>query len=313
MKRHLTPVVVAGCPRSGSTILAHMLALSRDTIYLEEPLNHETGVRGADEPFLYLNPQEPNDHYDAVVQEILGGKATFKRNRFQPKTKNPARWLFYKLFINRYNVRYNRDYLNPLARFIISKDPTATLATEYLAQRFGYKVVLTVRHPCGVAVSHQRLGWGGPVTTLLRHKELVRQLSKEVEHLNPDKLNDIERLAWYWRIVNESLILFARRNPDMIIVEHETFSRQPVAIVEKLYASLDMRFTDRIRCKVQALTSGDNPTDPRADRAHTLKRNSRDNIERWRKHLDQKDIDTIMKICGPTYKKIQELPNILSV
>jgi len=310
MKRQQVPVLVAGCPRSGSTILAHLLTLSPCTTYLEEPLNHQTGVEGTNVPFVYLRADRPNEHYDRIITDILAGKATYKHNIFRPKTRNPLRLLFYRLFVNRYNFRYKRDMLNPFSRIMVSKDPTATLSSEYLHRRYGYKVILTFRHPCAVAASHQRLGWGGGVTTrLLKQKALVAQLSKAVQQLDANTLTPIEKLAWYWRIINETVCLFAQRNPDMLVVQHELFSRQPVGTIERLYQWLDLPFTSRIRRKVQGLTSAGNPTDPRADRAHTLKRNSQDNIERWRKHLSQQDIDTIMKICGPTYEKLQKLPN----
>lgn len=44
-----------------------------------------------------------------------------------------------------------------------------------------------------------------------------------------------------------------------------------------------------------------------------LQRNSRDNIDRWKKMISQRDERTIMKICGETYQTLQALPNTIKI
>jgi hypothetical protein len=312
--RHLNVIMVAGCPRSGSTILAHILALAPGTAYAEEPLNRDTGLVGTNEPFVFLDPAEPHDHYDKIIRSLTEGRGKYKPSAFRPADPGRTRQLFYKLFTNRYQLRYTLGMARPVTQTLVSKDPTASLSSEYLHDNFGFKVILTFRHPCGVIASHQRLGWTrGPLEILLGRPNLRRQLSKPAQDLTLKGLSQVERLAWYWRIMNEIIYLQAERHPDMPLVEHETFSLHPEEVVQQLYGRFELKLTPRIRAKVDRLTSGDNPTDPRADRAHTLKRNSKDNIERWRQHLSQQDIDTIMRICGSTYDKLRKLPNNLTV
>lgn len=307
-------VIVTGCPRSGSTILARILALSFRTIYLEEPLNQQTGIIGTDEPFVYLHEDAPYaDTYDAIVKNILAGRAQYKTSYFRPKTHNPARLLFYAVFTNRYQARYMLGTYNPWSRIYITKDPTASFASEYLHRKFNYKVILTVRHPCAVLVSHQRLEWGSPLDLFLANPALKAQLSEEFQNLQVSELSAIESLAWYWRAIYEILTEFAKRNPDFIIVEHEYFSLHPLKVTRQLYRWLELKMTPRIIRKVQRLTSGGNTTDPTDNNVHVLKRNSKANVDRWKKLLPQSEVDIIMAITSETYEKFCQLPNNLAV
>lgn len=305
-------VMVAGCPRSGSTILAKVLSLSHRTAYAEEPLNAQTGLQGTSEQFVYLHDGSAlADTYDRIVTDMVSGRAKYKTSQFKPKQLGLGRRVFYALFTNRYNFQYKLGLLNPFADTLVSKDPTASLSAEYLHQKFGFDVILTLRHPCAVVASHQRLGWRWPIGRLLANPDLKEQLSKELRELKVEGLDSVESLAWYWRAINEMLLVFLKRNPDIKLVEHEHFSAQPQEVTKYLYGWFGLPYTSHVAATVARLTGANNATDPRSDRAHTLRRNSKENIARWKHLMSEADTERILAITGDVYQQLQAVPNNL--
>jgi hypothetical protein len=72
-------IMITGVPRSGSTILANVLALSPTIGYVEEPFNSQTGMIGTDDhffPYIYKGSKFQK-RYDAILDEILAGRAHY--------------------------------------------------------------------------------------------------------------------------------------------------------------------------------------------------------------------------------------------
>lgn len=308
--------MIAGVPRSGSTILSKVMALSPTVGYVEEPFNSQTGMIGTHDRFFpYIDSNSAcQAQYSAILHDILAGTAHYKENALQPDTKNPLRLIYRHLFTNRYQIRYWLDTHDPRVKKLILKDPTATLSTEHFLQNPHLSVIYTLRHPCGVIASHQRLGWvGTPVHDFLRQEPFFQRMSPEVQAVKDRNLPEIEGLAWYWRAVNEYIMQVSKQHTDVVIVEHETFSQHPEAVTRKLYEQYDIAFTPKISQELERLTGSQNPTDPTNNEIHVLQRNSRDNIDRWKKMISQRDERTIMKICGETYQTLQALPNTIKI
>ncbi len=306
--------MITGVPRSGSTILANVLALSPTIGYVEEPFNTHAGMIGTDDrffPYIYKGSKFQK-RYDAILDDILAGRAHYKENQLQPPTSNPLRVIYRHLFTNRYEIRYQLDAHDPRVKQFVLKDPTASLSSQHFINHPNLSIIYTLRHPCGVVASHQRLGWvGTPIQDFLNDPKLFKLMTPAVQAVKGKQLSEIDGIAWYWRAVNELILHVARSHPDTPIVEHEAFSQDPEGITKQLYKRFDIPFTQAVETKLKAMTSTDNPTDPTNNDIHVLKRNSRENIHRWKKHISKADEAHIMKICGQTYSKMQKLPNTL--
>lgn len=308
--------MVAGCPRSGSTVLAKVLAFAPNVGYVEEPFNSQSGMIGTHDrffPYIYEGSSY-HPQYDRLLNNILSGEAHYKENILQPPTINPFRLIYRQVFTNRYQIRYRLDCLNPNVDSFVLKDPTATFSTEHFRKHQSMQIVYTLRHPAGTIASHLRLQWiGTPIQDFLNDPALTQYFSEEVRSQARKELSTLEGLAWYWRAINEYILDVTKRHPDIPIVEHETFSYRPVETSEKLYRRLNIAFTDEIASQVTAITSAENPVAPTDNEIHVLKRNSRANAQRWKKLLSSSEQKTIESICGETYKRIRALPNILGV
>ncbi len=304
--------MITGCPRSGSTILAHILALARSVGYVEEPFNSQTGMIGSDDCFFpYIYPGSAyQTQYDQLLDDILCGQAHYKENALQPPTHNPLRLAYRHFFTNRYHIRYWLDTHNPYVTTLVLKDPTASLSAEHFAKHPKLSVIYTLRHPCGVIASHIRLGWiGSPLEQFLADDSLRARLSTEVQESINKPQTTPQTLAWYWRAVNEIILQACQKDITKLLVSHEAFSANPQAITRSLYRTYQLDFTPKIAAKLQTLTGSKNPTDPTNNAIHVLARNSQDNAERWRKLLKPEEQTEIMEICGDLYEQLNRLPN----
>lgn len=311
-RRTRNGIMITGCPRSGSTILAKVLALSPSVGYAEEPFNSQTGMIGTDDRFFpYIYPGSTyQQQYDQLLHDILTSQAHYKENVLQPPTKNPLRLTYRHFFTNRYHIRYWLDTHNPRVSTLVLKDPTASLSAEHFTSHPKLSVIYTLRHPCGVIASHIRLGWvGSPLESLLQDTELRNKFSQPVQESIHTPQTTAQTLAWYWRAINEIILQSCKKNSSMPIVSHEAFSQNPQAITRSLYRAYNIDYSPKIAAQLRELTGETNPTDPTNNDIHVLKRNSRDNAERWRKLLKPEEQEQIMEICGNTYSQLAELPN----
>ncbi|HAX71138.1 MAG TPA: sulfotransferase family protein, partial [Anaerolineae bacterium] len=150
----LTPILVTGSHRSGTTWVGKMLAADVDTAYISEPLNvlHRPGVYRVPVKYWYTYITEENEAgYLSAFHELLN---------FQ-----------YHLLLEIRSIRSVKDFLRMGRDFRIFfngsmhgqraliKDPFAVFSTPWFAKRLNCQVVITARHPGGFVSSLKRLGW----------------------------------------------------------------------------------------------------------------------------------------------------------
>jgi hypothetical protein len=130
-----------------------------------------------------------------------------------------------------------------------------------------------------------------------RQKQLMEDyLAPYLQDTETSRLSFIEAASLRWKCLYHVLSCFLEQNPEIIGVRHEDISRNAPEQFKRLYRRLGMPYTKRTERKVHAYTSGINKTDPAPHKAHVLKRNSRDNIKRWKKTLSRDEISTIRRI-----------------
>lgn len=302
MKRKKS-ILVTGAPRSGTTFVGKMLALPRDVAYVDEPFNSQTGMQGIDTwfPYMHVSESDPNEK---LVKDILNGKTSFKSSQLRPDATNPVRQLARELFVSRENVEHKINAYNPIKRRFLIKDPLACFASEYLHQKFDCHTLVVLRHPASTIASFKRLGWRFHLGELQKQTELMKHhLEPIIGHLDPDKIDNVEEWAHLWLSINKVLETYASRNKDMTIVRHEDLSSEPIKEFAGLYDKYDLKFTPRVQEKIKAHTGAENPAEPTGNAVHVLKRNSAENIKRWKKILTEKEIEIIREITEPFSQK----------
>lgn len=306
MKKTKAPILVTGAPRSGTTFLGKMLSLHPSVAYIDEPFNKETGLEGIDRHYAFITKDDPEleAKYAALVHDLLAGKSNFRSSTLRPQTSSALRKAARQLLVSRENIEYKLNAKNPLKTRQLLKDPMACLSTEYLHREMGMHAVVIMRHPASTIASYKRLGWRFGLHDFTSQKELMQQhLAPVFAQVDASKLSPIQEWAYFWLGIHTVLDEFLRKNSTMLLVRHEDLSLKPLHYLKWLYEKLELPFTEKIKQQIIDHTNADNPADPTNNAAHVLKRNSAENIHRWKQMLTTEEIAEIKRITAPVADK----------
>lgn len=289
----ITPILVTGTHRSGTTWVGKILAADALTAYISEPLNvlHRPGVFHARVRYWYQYICEDNEaEYLPAFQDLI----EFDYHLWDEMRALRSRKDF---------LRMGRDFLifyNGLMRGqrVLMKDPFAVFSTLWFAKKLDCKVVVTVRHPAAFASSLKRLNWTFDFQNLLDQPLLMR------DYLEPyrDQMQSVEaddiigQAAVLWKVIYRSVHAACELNPDFIIVRHEDLARDPVTGYRNLYKLLDLDFTPRVEKFILNSSSSENPAESSRKKVHDFKLDSRANIDVWKKRLAPLEIDRIREM-----------------
>jgi hypothetical protein len=292
-KNTLTPILVTGTHRSGTTWVGKMLAADAMTAYISEPLNvlHRPGVfhTKVDCWYQYICEENENQFLPAF-EELL----EFDYNLWDEIRSIRSRRDF---------LRMGRDFLifyNGLMRGqrVLLKDPFAVFSTPWFAKRLNCRVVITVRHPAAFASSLSRLNWAFDFQNLLNQPLLMRDhlepYRREMESISSDDV--IGQAALLWKLIYRSVHATRESNPDFIIVRHEDLSRDPISGYRQLYQSLALEFTPRVEKFILNSSSSENPKELSRKKVHEFKLDSRANIDNWKQRMTAEEINRVREI-----------------
>ena len=306
----LSPILVTGAHRSGTTWVGRMLSADRNTAYISEPLNvlHRRGVYHTNVPHWYQYITEENEEqYLPAFQQLLNFR--------------------YHLFSELGSLRSRKDLLRmgrDLFAFMngklrgqrpLLKDPFAVFSTPWFAQKLNCQVVITIRHPAGFASSLKRLNWPFDFHDLLNQPMLMRDHLEtdrtDMESMQADDIVGQSALLWrmIYRSVHTTLQHGERKTnnlqgdarslfPHFKIVRHEDLSLDPVTGYKSLYESLGLTFDEKARDTILNSSSSENPTELSKKKVHSVKLDSRANLNNWKKHLSIEEITRIRKMTG---------------
>jgi hypothetical protein len=178
------------------------------------------------------------------------------------------------------------------------KDPFAVFSASWFANKLNCKVVIAVRHPAAFANSLKRLNWPFDFQDLLDQPLLMR------DHLEPfrEQMQSIKRddiigqAALLWKMIYRSIHSARALNPDFMAVRHEDLSRDPIIGFRDLYMSLGLDYTPRVEKVILNSSSSDNPAELSRKKTHSVRLDSRANLENWKKRLRPEDIKRVREI-----------------
>ncbi|MBL8062875.1 MAG: sulfotransferase [Anaerolineales bacterium] len=289
----LTPILVTGSHRSGTTWVGKMLAADADSAYISEPLNvlHRPGVYRVPVKYWYTYISAENEaEYLPAFHELLD---------FQ-----------YHLLLEIKSLRSIKDFLRMGRDFriffngsmhgqrAVIKDPFAVFSASWFAQKLNCQVVITARHPGGFVSSLKRLGWNFDFNNFLSQPLFMR------DHLEADRAamesmdkNDIiGQAALLWKIIYRFVHSTRSGFPQFKIVRHEDLSLDPIGGYQALYKSLGLGFTERVKDIIQNSSSSENPAKLAKNKTHSVKLDSRANLDNWKKILSAEEITRVRKI-----------------
>ena len=287
MPTTIKPILVTGAHRTGTTWVGKMLAVNPQTAYISEPLNvfHHPGVLRAkvSKWYTYLCTENEADYLESF-QELFSYR--------------------YHLLAGIASLRSPRDFFRMcrdvgifmsgrvLRKRLLLKDPFAVFSLAWFAERLDCQIVVTIRHPAGFVSSLKRLNWTFDFADLLKQPLLMRDAlepyREKMQSVRPDDV--IGQAALLWAMIYRSLAVVHQRNPALRVVRHEDISRDPSTCFRELYDELGLDFTSHVKRAILNSSSSENPAELSRQKIHSVKLDSRANLDNWKRRLSSEEI-----------------------
>lgn len=281
------PILVTGAHRSGTTWVGRMLAASPRMTYIHEPFNLLVNDRlwsvDVDHWFAYLTEANVEPHRRALMR--LGRLAytpldVIRRARTTASRRQQYRYL--KDFVRcvRHRLRDKRALI---------KDPIALLSAEWLAAAWSAQVVVMVRHPAAFAGSLKVKDWTFDFANLLEQPLLMegplQPFQDEIQRFTHEEHDIVDQAALLWTVLYDVVDQLRARHPAWIVIKHETIARAPEPAFRKLYATLDLPFTEAVRATIAQHST--------AQRGTGIRRDSAAVIDNWKHRLTPEEIERV--------------------
>ncbi|MCX6583694.1 MAG: sulfotransferase [Candidatus Aminicenantes bacterium] len=297
MKMRQTPILITGAHRSGSTWVGQMVGKSAEVCYIFEPFNKDFGpgvCRAVFDTWFPYVTVENEGPYRRCISEILEYKFHSFKELMLIKTKSQAR-LWWENF-----YRFKRAGIKK--QRVLFKDPIAFFSAPWLAEVFDFQVVVLIRHPAAFAGSLKRLQWHFPFNDFLKQPLLMagplRRFKEEIERAAREPLDIIQQAALLWKIIYARVLDYRQEHPGWIYLRHEDISLDPVGEFRSLYEALGLTFTPAIEQHIREYSAGSNPKERPDKQATFLKRDSKENIAGWKKHMLPGDVERVKQITA---------------
>lgn len=310
-RRDHRPIVVTGCPRSGTTWVGSTIGSASEVFYLYEPFNDEAPhPLRLDQRFPYVDPAAP-------ANAIADVETLVRMGRFTPRLRAAAK-----------AARLGRDFRRDLpahlaaheashspgrfvgARRTLVKDPLAFFAAEWLEARHDALVVMMVRHPAGMISSYLKLGWPSEIDALLGQRPLADRfstpLAREIARYREHPEDRLGALILQWKLFAHAALELRDAHPAWIYMSHENVCAAPVAQFRELFDRLGLTWTARLERKVIG-DSTSPQVDPVQHRQHALQRDSRAVAEAWRARLGADVAERIENEAGALWERLAAL------
>ena len=290
----LKPVVVTGAPRSGTTWVGRMLALSPALYYIHEPFNPDHGVGndvcGAkfNRYFTYITEENEKPYYNHI-KRMLEGKHSILYGLASARSVKDVRNIFHR---SQEFAGYRRQSAVPLI-----KDPIAIMSAEWIARRFDVHMVVMIRHPAAFVASMKRFNWPfRPSRWVLSQKSLMKDylypFEAQLQELENGDHDIIDQSILMWKVVHSVILKYQQKYKDWIFLRHEDISLDPVQNFGRLYARFGLDFTDNIEARIRDHSQDSNPS--QASGKHmTIRLNSKANVLSWQQRLSTTELSRI--------------------
>ena len=270
------PILITGAHRSGTTWVGKIIAGAPSIHYVHEPFNidYKPNKIKPDHWFQYITGGNEGNLLEHIKQLVTPGI-------IPPQDRGIKR--LFKLFSN-----------GSLEQRILIKDPIAVFSAEWLAARFSMDVVVLVRHPAAFVDSIRERNWTHDFTHFLNQPLLME------EHLSPFKdeitsfaqtRHDIfDQAILLWKLIYYMVTKYRQNHKEWLFIRHEDLSLDPEKGFKEIFRYLNIKFTGEIKKTIEGLSNNRNPID---GDVHSIKRNSRAIINKWKGKFTNEEIKKI--------------------
>ena len=311
-------VAVIGLGRSGTTWISKVVDSSPSVFYLHEP-DYVKAV----ECVPYVSDAKDFEiwgrylkDYLAILPTACSSRSALKRPLFPKEYLGslPARWSF---LLFQWRLRLDQLLYRANDRCPARRWPTAVDNAEVmlwksvdLAGSIGtilkalpdQKVLHAIRHPCGFIDSVLRGEKSGHLESHVPASEdaglfdfaMRTKVAKSLGLRTADwlKFSKVERLAYFWLCINEQAAEDSQGCGTYMQVYFDEFCLNPLEHAKQIFAFLGIEFTPQTQKFLDSSTSSKNEV------YFSVKRQSDEVPQTWKRRLDGKSIDTILRIAN---------------
>ncbi|MBA3350704.1 MAG: sulfotransferase [Actinobacteria bacterium] len=286
------PLLVTGLHRSGTTWAGRMLCLSGEAGYIHEPFNptRRPSWSGGRIPLWFQYICAENEaQFEPILNDVLEFRYPLFANLRDPRTLKRLGTLV-REYPSAYMSRFRN--LRPLL-----KDPMALFSAEWLADHYGTRVVVMIRHPAAFAGSIKRLNWQFKFKSWLAQDLLLRDwlhpYEEKMREYSTRDVDIIDQAILMYQVMLSVIDRYREAHPTWTFVRHEDLAGSPVDGFRDLYARLGLTWSSQVELGVARYSDSSNPTDPAAWRHGSVRRNSRGAASTWRGRLTVDEIDRL--------------------
>jgi len=286
------PLLVTGLHRSGTTWAGRMLCLSGEAGYIHEPFNptRRPSWSGGRIPFWFQYICAENEsEFEPILEDVFGFRYPLLANLRDPRTYKRV-VILAREYPGAYMSRLR--HLRPLI-----KDPMALFSAEWLAHRFGARVVVMIRHPAAFAGSIKRLNWQFKFRSWLAQDLLLRDwlhpYEERMREYSTHDVDIIDQAILMYQIMLSVIDRYRDAHPSWMFVRHEDLAEAPVDGFRDLYERLGLTWSAEVERSMARYSGSSNTTEPAAWRHGSVKRNSRGAAATWRQRLTVDEIHRI--------------------
>jgi hypothetical protein len=264
-------VFLAGVGRSGTTWISDIINYKNEYRYIFEPF-HPYRVRLVrDFQFQYLRPENHEPRYLEPAKAVLSGRV---RSRWTDRANK-------KIF----------------ARKRLIKDIRANLLLKWIHANFPeIPIILLFRHPCAVANSWLKLGWGqedhgskSDIEVCTSQAELMEDFLEPFREGIAKAQDDFEKHIFFW-CMQYYVPLKQFKCGEIHLCFYENLCENPHEEIKNLFGFLGRKFDEKV------LGILGTPSSLTREDSAIVKGTSL--IDSWREHVSVQDLKNALKILS---------------
>ncbi|WP_172332663.1 sulfotransferase [Mangrovicoccus sp. HB161399] len=306
---HNRPILVTGCPRSGTTWTGNIIGASKSVFLVYEPFNDDVGARlQLPDRFMALTEANSPPHRREIDDMVslghlpsrskLAVRGTLERCLPAAKRYTPAR------LAARWLLRHRKDFINP--RRVCFKDPIAFYSSEWLADTYAAQVIVMLRHPCSVVASYLSLGWDSEIEDMLRHPVPASRpgLAKELTYRQRTLGDPVSDLILQWKLFTAATLELHRRRRDWCFVLHDDLCLRPLEYFSAIFESLSLELTPGIIDRIRRESSAQGGSAGALQHQH--QRDSKAVVDAWKGKLPPPTAQRVLEETAELWEEAQD-------
>ena len=301
-ERSNKPILITGCPRSGTTFCGRIISKSDDIFEVYEPFNPDFHYNLNLPTKFHQFTSSNDDAHKKALKSLFDLAHLSKRLSKLPmgslaglrfKHSGRADRIDHILSLRKLKVESSKFWK---ANRLSLKDPVAFFSAPWIAKQHDAHVVTLVRHPGGVISSFLKLGWE-PETKFIVDNTLPISDGMFKDDIarwrdNPDDI--VGALILQWKIFTQATLDYHTLYPEWSFVLHDELCSHPQETFGRIFNNIGLPMTATVRETIKDYTSGQNTVDPKVHNQHMLKRSSADLLNSWKDRLSPEITKRIM-------------------